>query len=448
MVPFESTLEKTCIDLEPEPLPSFGKYQKLRLLGSGNMGLVYAAEDQFTKEPVAIKISHRELTSGEGNNTARKLFFNEAYAAGLLQHPNILRVFDAGIEGEHCFIVMELVEEASTLADHTTADTLLPIREAVRILYKLLLALDYAHSHGIIHRDIKPSNILLTNEGLPKIADFGIALITARHAELTQVSGVLGTPAYMAPEQVFEEAITSSIDIFSLGIVFYQLLTGRHPFMATTLEELRQNISTLNPPPPSTLRHGIPQNLDYIVARMLRKHPAERYRRPLDIAAELGNLFADLDSINDENDLRARFDELRHFKLFKEFSDQEIWELLHVGSWRTYGAGDHILNDGDQGDSVYVVLSGSVAIVKNGIKIRDGIGQGECFGELGYLGNARRTADVIARTPEVAVMRISASSISAGSASCQIKFLNAFVRVLAQRLRDTTERLITFDSQW
>jgi len=204
-----------------------GKYELVERLASGSMGTVYSAHDPFTNRLVAIKVAHPQFAEETPSaRKFRKLFFNEAHAAGVLDHPNILRVFDADMDGNVCYLVMELIEDAETLDAYCSSDNLMPLPEVIGIVYKIAKALDYAHRQGVIHRDIKPSNILLTQDRDIKLADFSVAMITRSDTMQTQFTGVLGSPLYMSPEQINDESITGRSDIFSLGSLTYQLLTG------------------------------------------------------------------------------------------------------------------------------------------------------------------------------------------------------------------------------
>jgi serine/threonine protein kinase len=278
------------------------------------MGTVYAANDPFSQLKVAIKVANPGLIDETPQGLQmRKLFFNEAHAAGSLNHPNIMKIFDAGVEDGTCYIAMEFLPDVTTLGEHTKPEKLLDIKDAVKIVYRLANALDYAHGKGIVHRDIKPNNILFTRDGVLKLADFSIALVLAHEAEETPFAGMMGTPLYMAPEQTRDEVVTPQADIFSLGIVFYQLLTGRHPFAAKEMDKVMWNIAYLEPPPPSDLRLGCPAELDYIVRRMLSKETGKRYKRGLEAAAELSVLFEDLESIKREVDFAEKFAELKNY---------------------------------------------------------------------------------------------------------------------------------------
>ncbi len=417
-----------------------GKYELVERLASGSMGTVFSAHDPFTNRLVAIKLAHPQYVE-ESTNAAkfRKLFFNEAHAAGLLDHPNILRVFDADMDGSACYLVMELIEDAGTLEAYCRRDSLLPLREVIGIVYKIAKALDYAHRQGVIHRDIKPSNILLTRDRDIKLADFSVAMITRSDAMQTQFTGVLGSPLYMSPEQFNDETITGRSDIFSLGTLTYQMLTGTHPFNAQSLVAINQKISNDEPPPLTDYRHDLPEELNYTMGRMLKKNPDERYATGLDLAADLALMFEDLDAVADEDGLREKFGVIKALGFFKGFSDGDIWELIRACTWQTFLPGHSIIREGDMDNSFYIVLSGVVIIEKDG-SVVNLLREGDCFGEMGYLARARRIASAIART-EVSLMKVNDSTIDRAADDTQLRFHKAFVRTLIERLSDATTLL-------
>ncbi|MDX2316326.1 MAG: serine/threonine-protein kinase [Gammaproteobacteria bacterium] len=417
-----------------------GKYELVERLASGSMGTVYSAHDPFTNRLVAIKLAHPHYAEESDNaRKFRKLFFNEAHAAGLLDHPNILRVFDADMDGSACYLVMELIEDAETLEDYCSPDTLLPLREVIGIVYKIAKALDYAHRQGVIHRDIKPSNILLTRDRDIKLADFSVAMITRSDTMQTQFTGVLGSPLYMSPEQFNDETITGRSDIFSLGTLTYQLLTGTHPFNAQSLVAINQKISNDEPPPLSEFRQDLPEELNYAMSRMIKKNPDARYGTGLDLAADLALIFEDLDAVADEDGLREKFGTIKSLGFFKGFSDADIWELIRACTWQTFSPGHSIIREGDMDNSFYIVLSGVIIIEKEGSVVNI-LQEGDCFGEMGYLTRARRIASAIART-EVSLMKVNDSTIDRAADDTQLRFHKAFVRTLIERLSEATTLL-------
>jgi len=414
-----------------------GKYEIVQELGRGSMGVVYSAHDPFSDRLVAIKAAHPQFVDqSEEGQRFRKLFFNEAHAAGSLDHPNILKVYDADVDDELCYLVMEYVEGAQTLDAYVKPERLLSLREVVGIIYKAAKALDYAHRHGVIHRDIKPSNLLLNDERDVKLADFSIAMITRPDHKHTQFTGFLGSPLYMSPEQINELPLTNATDIFSLGTVMYQMLSGQHPFKADNLNAINQRITREEPPQLATFRSDLPDGLSYAVRRMLRKNPSQRYQTGLDLAADLAVIFEDLDSVPNEDALKERFGTIKNLGFFKGFNDTDIWELIRACTWQNYPAGTPIIKEGESDHSFYIVLSGVVGIEKNGRRV-ESLQEGDCFGEMGYLSRARRTATVVAKT-DVSLMKVNASTIDRAAESTQLRFHKVFVRTLIARLADTT----------
>jgi len=417
-----------------------GKYEIVQEVGRGSMGTVYSAHDPFTDRLVAIKVAHPQFVDqSEEGQRFRKLFFNEAHAAGELDHPNILKIFDADVDGELCYLVMEFVDGAKSLDQYVKPDRLLTLREVVGIIYKCAKALDYAHRMGVIHRDIKPSNLLLNEERDVKLADFSIAMITRADNKHTQFTGFLGSPLYMSPEQINELPLTSATDIFSLGTVMYQMLTGTHPFRAENLNAINQRITNEEPAALSNFRSDLPDGLAYTVRRMLRKQPSQRYQTGLDLAADLAVIFEDLDAVPNEDALREKFGRIKNLGFFKGFSDTDIWELIRACTWQNYPAGTPIIKEGESDHSFYIVLSGVVGIEKAG-RALDSLQEGACFGEMGYLSRAKRTATVIAKT-DVSLMKVNAATIDRAAEATQLRFHKVFVRTLITRLADTTNLL-------
>ncbi|MEJ1961907.1 MAG: serine/threonine-protein kinase [Gammaproteobacteria bacterium] len=203
----------------------------------------YLSHDAYYGRDVAIKVYNMDAGGDEERaRIARKMFLSEAHLVGMLQHPHILPIYDAGEENGHCYIVTEHVHGARTLAAYCRPDNLLRIDDTVEIIYKCAKALHYAHSRGVIHRDIKPSNIMLTNDSDVRIIDFGIALV--QDSDISRIEGIAGSPSYMSPEQVQSFELTNSSDLYSLGAVMYELLTGSRPFRAGNLQKLLHQIVT------------------------------------------------------------------------------------------------------------------------------------------------------------------------------------------------------------
>jgi len=265
-----------------------GRYQIREIIGEGAMACVYKAFDPEINRPLAIKLLKAQLRlDGEYRNR----FLREAKGAGVLSHPNIVTVFDVGEDQGHPYIAMELVE-GGTLAEEIKASKPLSTQQIVEIGIQLARALDYAHKRGIVHRDVKPGNIMrLTDSNTIKVADFGICRIDGSEAgdatQQTQIGNVLGTPHYMSPEQVIGEKVDSRSDLFSAGVVMYQLLTGHLPFEGDTLISVAYKITKTDPPSLDKIRSDLPLSLRRVIERALKKQPDKRFQTGEEFAQAL-----------------------------------------------------------------------------------------------------------------------------------------------------------------
>jgi serine/threonine-protein kinase len=250
------------------------KYEVRGTLGAGAMGTVYDAVDRIIERRVAIKVVKRPAENDAEAVEAHARFRREAQAAGRLSHPNIVGVYDYGENATDAWIVMELVEGKS-LKDRLDKHERFPIPEIVRIMGEVCAGLAYSHQRGVVHRDIKPGNIMMTIDGQVKIADFGIARL--ENSSMTQVGTLIGTPSYMAPEQFRGEPVDLRADIWSSGVMLYQLLTGEKPFEGGFSAVMHKALHT-EPPPPSQLSVTTPRGFDAVIARALAKRPDDRYR--------------------------------------------------------------------------------------------------------------------------------------------------------------------------
>jgi len=422
----------TRVAADPKLPEKIGKYQIIREAGRGSTGTVYLSHDPYYGRDVAIKL-YRESTGDDESEAriARKMFFNEAQMVGRLQHPNILPIFDAGEENGRYYVVMEHVHGARTLAAYCRPDNLLPIDEVVRILFSAARALHYAHTRGVVHRDLKPSNIMLTVDNDVRVIDFGIAVW--RDGAISSIRGVAGSPSYMSPEQVKSEELGPATDVYALGAVMYELLTGRRPFKASNLAKLLHQIVFATAPPVHSLRADVPEDLEEIVWRAMHKKPEDRYGNSLELAAALTRVHQKLRQSHNALDERERLAILRGLRFFHDFSHGEIRELLKAAEWREYSPGQDIVRQGDMDDRFYVLVAGQVDVEADERCVGQ-LSVGDCFGESSSVPDARRQATIRSRS-QVTLLQVSSTLLETLSASCQLRFNRMFLRTLIQRLQ-------------
>ena len=418
--------------------PKIGKYEVIKELGKGATSAVYQAYDPFQNRQVAIKVVFPEaLGDREYGKRYRKLFITEASLAGKLSHPHIVGIYDAVADDEASYIVMEYVD-GTTLEQYARHDTLLPVQRIVEITYKCARALEYASNQGVIHRDIKPANILIAGGSDIKISDFGAAL--TQSADTTQVSGI-GSPAYMSPEQVKEQHLTHQTDMFSLGVVMYQMLTGQSPFRGANNYNIIYQIINVDPPPPIAVRPDIPPRIDAIVMRALQKDTERRYQTWDEFARDLATALGNEEKREYGFPESEKFDTLRRLEFFRHFIDVELWEVLRLANWQKHVPETVLIQENDIGSSFFIVVSGEVKVVKQE-RLLNVLKAGECFGEMAYLGKQKfqRSASIVALS-EIAVIEIRAETLSKASDLCRHHFHGAFLELLVDRLATANVRL-------
>src|SRR5579863_8498006 len=275
--------------METPETKRFGRYEIVGELGRGAMGVVYNARDPQIDRVVAIKTVSLWGQEPEEEAEFRMRFMNEAQAAGRLHHSGIVSIFDLGESPENHdpYIVLEYVSGES-LSRILSREKKLPLATALKLAEEIAEALDYAHAQGVVHRDIKPANILVTETGHAKIADFGIAKLNLVH--FTIPGKVLGTPAYMAPEQLSGEDSDGRSDLFSLGVILYVMVTGHSPFQGNSATTVCYKVVNREPVPASALNLDLPRALDAVISHAIAKDPDARYQRGSDFAADLQTL--------------------------------------------------------------------------------------------------------------------------------------------------------------
>jgi serine/threonine-protein kinase len=275
--------------------PSLGRYEILEELGRGAMGIVYKGRDPKLNRVTAIKtIRFTDDFDEEQAAKIREQFYREAEVVAKLSHPNIVTIFDVGEDLDLSYLAMEYLEGES-LEGFARKDNLMPIRKGIDVTAQVCDALAYAHAHGIVHRDIKPANIMILKNGLVKVTDFGIARATA--SSKTRTGVIKGTPYYMSPEQISGMKVDGRSDIFSLGIVFYQLLTGELPFGGENLAAIMYQITTVDPEPPTKHNPKIYKAAVAILNRALEKSLESRYQDAKQMGDHLRLLAQKLDEL-------------------------------------------------------------------------------------------------------------------------------------------------------
>ena len=422
---------------------AIGKYQVIAELGRGATGKVYLGEDPFARRKVAIKVAYPDaLKNREDGAFYRGMFLNEAALVGKLNHPHIVQIYDAVVEDEYSYIVMEYVE-GGTLEKFCQPASLLESREVAEIVFKCVRALAFAQTLGLTHRDLKPGNIL-HHEGTDiKIADFGAAI--NRVSDRTIITNV-GSPAYMAPELVTGAAQASHLtDIYALGVVMYYLLTGRLPFTgATTMSVIYQIVNT-DPEPPSRHRPDISPQLDAIVMRAIAKDPAKRYPT----WEEFGQALAETWKKDQKSEEKRepsdmeRFSLLRALPFFRDFPENELWEVMRISRWARFHADTALIKEGDHGDSFFILAGGYVRVTR-AKRTLSVLTAGDCFGEMSYLAHnkdgSHRSATVTT-TSDCIVMKIRAEDLRAASLSCRRLFDERFLNTLVDRLEAANQQL-------
>jgi len=425
-----SVVAEKPIDAGPEL--RIGKYEVQRQLGKGATGTVYLATDSFSGGEVALKtIDPALFLDPEFGAEYRTQFLNEASLAGKLRHPHIVGILDAVVEEDSGYIAMELVM-GGDLAAHASAGALLSVGDVMQIGFKCCGALDYAFQEGIFHRDIKPANIMIAKGTEVKIADFGAAFL--RRSQTVQTVA-MGSPYYMSPEQIEGAELTYHSDMYSMGVVLYELLTGHKPFSAGSLEMLVQKILHQTPPAPSTLRAGIPPEVDAIVLKAMQKKPLDRYDYYDEFALDLARaarLVGPADVISDSEQYVA----LKRCETLAELSDSEVWELARAARWSRVSAGTALVNENDEGDSLFFLAGGGARVTRDG-RLINTIGESECFGEIAYIygGAAPRHATVVA-TIDCLLAEFRPFVLMQVSSGAQLQLMRTLVRNLADRLRD------------
>ena len=405
-----------------------GKYSIIRKIGEGPSASVFLAQDPFIDRQVALKVAPQLTQESELAREARhRRFFAEAQNAGALRHPHITTIFDAGIDQGRCYIAMEYVPGSSSLEAHAKADKLLPVGVATRIIAQCARALDFAHRRGTLHRNLNCGNVLVDEQFNIKIADFGAAL--ARSDDAQPEAEFLPDEATQTPSS---EVLAAGIaqDLLALGTMAYRLYTGKIPFVPPQQRPL----------PLGELRHDTPPILQRILDRALARNPAHRYRTGADLAGDLELVFDFLEEDQHSIQPPDKFALLAALEFFRDYPEEDLWELVHAAEWKSAVAGETLLSEGVVDLSFYVLVEGVVAVEKKGRQLLQ-LKAGECFGEMALFTEGKRAASIVSLEP-VTALKIRSRTIDRLPASTQQRFQRSFLRAMIQRLELVTDLLL------
>jgi eukaryotic-like serine/threonine-protein kinase len=414
-----------------------GKYEVQKLLGKGATGTVYLARDTFTGKEVALKTIEPEVfRNPEFGTVYRSQFLNEASLAGKLRHPHIVAILDAVVGEDSGYIAMELVT-GGDLSKHVSPGNLLPVSDVLQIGFKCCGALEYAAKEGIVHRDIKPANIMLASATEVKIADFGAAYL--RKSQVVQTQS-LGSPYYMSPEQIEDKALTFASDMYALGAVLYELLTGKKPFLAENLDALLDKIVKLEPLAPSQLRGDLPKALDPLILRAMRKNPEQRYPTWSEFAralAKVGQSVLPAGAIPDSE----KYLVLKSVPMLAPLNDSELWEVARAGKWMRLAKNRTIVREKERGTSFFFLASGEAKVTLAG-RLLNMVNGGECFGEMAYIagGEQPRHATVESMT-DLLLAEFAPPALDQMSLGAQLQLTRALVRNVSDRLALANTRI-------
>ena len=422
-------------------MEKIGKYEIVRTLGKGATAVVYLARDPDSGLEVAVKLIRFGEDNAVMSRRLRKLFQVEGSVGRRLDHPNIVKIYDAMIEADQAYIVMEYVD-GQALDYYCPINRLLPMHRAVGIVFKCCLALDHAFRRGVVHRDIKPANILIDAEDNPKITDFGLALNLHKdmNRDSTFIMGV-GSPAYMSPEQIKNYPLNQKTDLYSLGVVLFQLLTGRLPFRAANHGALIYKIVNMDPPSVCDLNPNLPAGLDPIIKKALEKDLYNRYRNGAEFAKDLSTVRYQIFDENETQQDTKHFDALRRLEFFREFDDIELWEILRISVWREVSDKVTLIKEGDKHRTFGVIISGFVEVSIEGRSLCR-LGSGEVVGEMAYLhpSDDKRSATVVTLEPTL-FLEINSSALDLASEELLERVRKTLLANVLARMREADKVL-------
>ncbi|HEY7658861.1 MAG TPA: serine/threonine-protein kinase [Burkholderiales bacterium] len=407
-----------------------GKYEVQKLISKGATGTVYLAKDTFSGKEVALKTIEPEVFRDPDFGTVyRQQFLNEASLVGKFRHPHIVAILDAAVQEHSGYIAMEYVD-GGDLSQFARPGKLLPVADVLQLGFKCCGALEYAFREGVVHRDIKPANLMITTGGDVRISDFGAAYL--RKSQTVKTAS-MGSPYYMSPEQLERQELTFHSDMYSLGVVLYELLTGQRPFTADSLEALRRKILQQPPIAPSNVRRELPKEIDAVLLRALAKKPGQRYGTWPEFALALSAV-AEKSLPPGKVADSEKYVALKREPTLAGLSDLELWELARAATWIRVPPNSTVMRENEKGNKLFFLGKGEAKVTRSG-RLLNVIHEGECFGEMAYIreGGAPRSATVVS-VKELLLAEFEPEALARMSPGAQLFLTRALVRNLADRL--------------
>ncbi|MFZ5775786.1 MAG: serine/threonine-protein kinase [Thermodesulfobacteriota bacterium] len=436
---------------------TIGRYRVTGKLGQGAMGTVWLAEDDLIQRQVAIKSMRMDrCDSPAARQRLIDSFLHEARVVGNLNHSHITAVYDVGVEHGAPYLVMEFVN-GRNIKELILAQASFPLQEKIGLLAMVARALHHAHQHGVLHRDVKPANVMILEKTrLPKITDFGIARVIdlasfgRESAGVDEESITPGTPLYMSPEQIRGKELDRRSDIFSLGVLAYEWLTGQKPFQGSNLNARLHAVLTAAPRP-LTDWPPIQAELSAIVLKALAKAPEQRFQTAEEFAEALD---LHLNTLEDQKasrqttlsfDKKAIVERLRQrYHFFSDFSEEELYELFRMSSKQRFGQGEYLIQEGASGTRMFFIVSGSVLVMAeaDGRRVElDTLGEGCCVGEMSMIDRMPRSASVVA-IKETVALALSETVLRHANPSLCLKLYRNLAATLSERLRASEGRYL------
>ncbi|KJR41218.1 serine/threonine protein kinase with PASTA sensor(s) [Candidatus Magnetoovum chiemensis] len=433
---------------------TIGRYKIISEIGHGAMGTVYKGNDTIIDRIIAIKtIKLSKTQSPIKEKELIDLFYREVRIAGKLSHPNIGFVYDAGEYYDTHYFIMEYVEGVS-MKKIIQEGVEITLKNKLKVLLQIANALHYAHQRGVIHRDIKPANIMMLDDMQVKIMDFGVAMLTTSTDTISASSAdkIMGTPSYMSPEQTQGDSLDRKTDIFSLGALAYEFLTGQKPFQGNNLDELFAIIRNQDPKPPHEVSNNIPEELSECIMKCLKKDKEKRYNSANEFADYLEMLLTSTDTAEINN-----MDYISHFsnreflqtlkdkyEFFADFTYDELHQIFKISSKLDFEKGHVIFAEGSMGKTMYIILTGRVRIVKfnkysNKNIVLGILRTGDCFGEMAFIESAPRYAAAVADT-ESSLLEINEVILRNEEPRICLKLYKNLVVKLSEKLRKSNDK--------